>query len=177
MIATLSDSKSLCPDDPQAAARSAGLRYVRDDRPGIRRIRCGKAFRYLDPTGQPVRDEVTRARIRSLAIPPAYTAVWICPLANGHLQATGRDARGRKQYRYHPRWRCVRDETKYDRMIAFGQALPRLRARVQADLSLPGLPRPKVLATVVRSMLATTPPDPGRQQRRGYALLLTVRSA
>ncbi|HYT89039.1 MAG TPA: hypothetical protein VEL76_10045, partial [Gemmataceae bacterium] len=143
------------PDCPQSTARSAGLRYVRDDCPGIRRVRCGKSFRYLDSSGQPLRDEVTLARIRSLAIPPAWTDVWICALANGHLQATGRDAHGRKQYRYHPRWRTVRDETKYDRMIAFGQALPRLRARVEADLALPGLPRPKVLATVVR-LLATT---------------------
>src|SRR6185312_3313911 len=99
-------------------------------------------------------DEETLARIESLVIPPAWTGVWICPAANGHLQATGRDARGRKQYRYHPRWRAVRDDTKYDRMVAFGLALPRLRARVEADLALPGLPRPKVLATVVR-LLAT----------------------
>jgi DNA topoisomerase-1 len=143
------------PDPARDAARDAGLRYVRDDRPGIRRVRRGKAFRYLRPEGEPVRDDETLARIRSLAIPPAYTDVWICPHANGHLQATGRDARGRKQYRYHPRWRAVRDETKYDRVVAFGLALPRLRARVEADLALAGLPRLKVLATVVR-LLATT---------------------
>ena len=142
-------------DAARDAARDAGLRYVRDDRPGIRRVWRGEALRYLGPDGRPIRDESTLARIRSLAIPPAYTDVWICPLANGHLQATGRDARGRKQYRYHPRWRAVRDGTKFDRMIAFGLALPRVRARVEADLALPGLPRPKVLATVVR-LLATT---------------------
>jgi DNA topoisomerase-1 len=141
--------------DPVASAKVAGLRYTPDDRPGIRRIRCGKGFRYLDPDGRPVRDAETLGRIRSLAIPPAWTGVWICPHSNGHLQATGRDARGRKQYRYHPRWRAVRDETKYDRLIAFGLALPRIRARVEADLSRPGLPRPKVLATVVR-LLETT---------------------
>ncbi len=143
------------PPDPVASARAAGLRYVRDDRPGIRRVRSGKGFRYVDPDGVPIRDPDTRARIRSLAIPPAWTDIWICPQAHGHLQATGRDARGRKQYRYHPRWRTVRDETKYDRLIAFGQALPKLRARVDVDLALPGLPRRKVLATVVR-LLETT---------------------
>jgi DNA topoisomerase-1 len=143
------------PDDPVAAARAAGLRYVRDDRPGIRRVRRGGGFGYTDPDGRSVTDEETLGRIRALAIPPAWTDVWICPSPNGHLQATGRDAKGRKQYRYHPRWREVRDETKYDRMVAFGLALPRLRARVEADLARPGLPREKVLATVVR-LLETT---------------------
>src|SRR5262249_19794575 len=141
--------------DPITSARIAGLRYVSDDRPGIRRVRSGKGFRYLDPDGHPVKDDETLGRIRSLVIPPAWTDVWICPLHNGHLQAPGRDARGRKQYRCHPRWRQVRNETKYDRMIAFGKALPRLRARVEADLARPGLPRSKVLATVVR-LLETT---------------------
>ncbi len=141
--------------DPLESAREAGLRYVNDDHPGIRRIRKGKQFRYLGPDGKPVRDAETLQRIRALAIPPAWTAVWICPLANGHLQATGYDARGRKQYRYHPRWRAVRDETKYYRMIAFAQALPAIRARVEKDLAQPGLPRTKVLATVVR-LLETT---------------------
>ncbi len=141
--------------EPAESAREAGLRYVSDDRPGIRRLRAGKHFRYVGPDGKPVRDEETLARIRSLAIPPAWTDVWVCPLARGHLQATGRDARGRKQYRYHPRWRATRDETKYDRMAAFGRALPAVRARVDADLARPGLPREKVLATVAR-LLETT---------------------
>jgi DNA topoisomerase I len=141
--------------DPVESAREAGLRYVSDDRPGIRRVRRGKGFRYVGTDDKPVRDPDTLRRIRSLAIPPAWTDVWICPLATGHLQATGHDARGRKQYRYHPRWRAVRDETKYDRMIAFAQALPHIRARVEQDLAQSGLPRMKVLATVVR-LLETT---------------------
>jgi len=143
------------PADPVGAARAAGLRYVHDDRPGIRRARSGKAFRYVGPDGRPVRDDDTVKRIRSLAIPPAWTDVWICPLPNGHIQASGRDARGRKQYRYHPRWRQARDETKYHRMVAFGLALPAIRDRVEADLALPGLPRRRVLAAVVR-LLETT---------------------
>jgi DNA topoisomerase-1 len=138
-----------------AAARAAGLRHVDDRGPGIRRVRAGSGFRYTDPDGKPVRLSEELGRIRSLAIPPAWTDVWICPNPAGHLQATGRDARGRKQYRYHPRWRAVRDETKYDRMIAFGQALPTIRERTERDLALPGLPREKVLATVVR-LLETT---------------------
>jgi DNA topoisomerase I len=142
-------------DSPETAARSVGLRYVHDNRPAIRRIRSGKSFRYLGPSNEPIRDEATLARIRSLVIPPAWTDVWICSLANGHLQATGRDVRRRKQYRYHPQWRTVRDETKFDRMVAFGQALPRLRARVEEDLGLPGLPCPKVLATVVQLLEST----------------------
>jgi DNA topoisomerase-1 len=135
--------------DPPAAAKAAGLRYVNDNRPGIRRERDGEAFRYLDPDGDTVGDEATLKRIKSLAIPPAWTDVWICQYANGHLQATGRDARGRKQYRYHPRWRDVRDEVKYERMIKFGQALPAIRREVDRALKLPGLPREKVLATIV----------------------------
>jgi DNA topoisomerase I len=149
-------------DDPQAvaadpvlSARLAGLRHVTDGKPGIRRRRRGKGFSYLDPTGQPLRDPPVRRRIEALAVPPAWTAVWICPQTNGHLQATGRDARGRKQYRYHPDWRAVRDETKFGRMVAFGEALPRLRARLDSDLARTGLPREKVLAAVVK-LLETT---------------------
>jgi DNA topoisomerase I len=115
----------------------------------------GNHFRYVDSSSRAVRDSETLQRIRSLVIPPAWENVWICPIPNGHLQATGRDARGRKQYRYHLRWREIRDETKYDRMIAFGLALPEVRARTEADLARPGLPRPKVLAAVVR-LLETT---------------------
>ena len=136
--------------DAPAAARAAGLRYVGDSRPGLARIPLdGGGFRYVDAHGAPVEDEATLGRIRALAIPPAWRDVWICPQANGHLQATGRDARGRKQYRYHARWRSVRDEVKYERMIAFGQALPAIRQAVDAALKLPGLPREKVLATIV----------------------------
>ena len=131
------------------AARQAGLRYVCDDVPGIRRVRSGKGFRYVDPRGRTVTDDATLARIRSLVIPPAWTDVWICPLANGHLQAIGRDKRGRKQYRYHPRWRETRDETKYERMAPFAHTLPRIRRRIGRDLKRRGLPREKVLATVV----------------------------
>lgn len=141
--------------DPEESARAAGLRYVYDSRPGIRRRRYGKGFRYVGVDGQVVRDSEVLRRIRSLAIPPAWTDVWICNNPNGHLQATGRDARGRKQSRYHPKWREVRDEAKYDRMLLFAEALPKIRAQVEKDLSLPGLPREKVLATVVR-LLETT---------------------
>src|SRR5262245_15950029 len=130
------------PKDPVQAAQAAGLRYVQDDRPGIRRVRAGRGFRYFRPDGTAVRDPEELGRIRSLAIPPAWTDVWICPSPNGHLQATGRDARGRKQHRYHPRWREVRDEAKYGRLMAFGRALPKIRARVQRELaqSVPDLP-------------------------------------
>lgn len=141
--------------DPEESSRLAHLRYVSDSKPGIRRKRWGRSFRYFDPEGQPIRDEKTLARIKSLAIPPAWREVWICPLSYGHLQATGRDAKGRKQSRYHPRWREVRDETKYERMRVFGEWLPRIRERVQHDLAHPGLPREKVLATIVR-LLETT---------------------
>ena len=141
--------------DPPAAAKAAGLRYVHDDRPGILREPAKDGFRYLDAKGEPVEDEATLKRIKSLAIPPAWTDVWICPQANGHLQATGRDARGRKQYRYHPKWREVRDEVKYERMIKFGKALPQIRKEVDRALSLPGLPREKVLATIVYLLEAT----------------------
>ncbi len=135
--------------DPPLAARAAGLRYVSDSKPGLSRVAAKEGFRYLDAGGDPVDDEATLARIKALAIPPAWTGVWICAQANGHLQATGRDARGRKQYRYHARWRSVRDDVKYERMIAFGRALPGIRQAVDAALRQPGLPREKVLATVV----------------------------
>jgi DNA topoisomerase-1 len=137
------------------AARAASLRHASDAMPGIRRELRGTHARYLGPDGAAVRDAGTLARIRSLAIPPAWSEVWICPDPDGHLQATGRDARGRKQYRYHARWRQVRDETKFHRMIAFGEALPRIRERVAADLARPGLPREKVLATVTRLLEVT----------------------
>jgi DNA topoisomerase-1 len=118
-------------------------------------VRAGRGFRYVGPDGRPVRDSETLQRLRTLAIPPAWVRVWICPLAHGHLQATGFDDRGRKQYRYHPRWRAVRDANKYRKLIAFGLALPAIRARTEEHLALAGLPRPKVLATVVR-LLDTT---------------------
>jgi DNA topoisomerase-1 len=143
------------PVAPLESAQAAGLRYVTDASPGIRRKRAGSGFRYVDVDGRTVRDPATLARIRSLAVPPAYTDVWICPSPNGHIQATGRDARGRKQYRYHPKWRQVRDETKFGRMLAFSAALPRLRRRVEKDLARAGLPREKVLATVVRLLECT----------------------
>ncbi len=140
---------------PVEAAKAAGLRYVSDATPGIQRKRAGKHFSYLGRDGKPIHDEEQLKRIRSLGIPPAWTNVWICPNPRGHIQATGRDAKGRKQYRYHPKWRIIRDETKYDRMMDFGKALPLIRERVEHDLRLHGLPREKVLATVVR-LLDTT---------------------
>ena len=142
-------------EEAKQAARAAGLRYISDTRPGIRREKRGDSFHYRAPDGQAIDDLDTLARIKSLAIPPAYTDVWISPLPNGHLQATGRDAKGRKQYRYHPKWRAFRDGNKYDRMMAFGAALPRIRERVAQDLARPGLPREKVLATIVRLLEAT----------------------
>jgi DNA topoisomerase-1 len=141
--------------DPLESAKAAGLRYVTDDEPGIRRQKRGKGFTFLDPQGKTVKDEKTLERIRKLAIPPAWTDVWICPRPNGHLQATGRDARGRKQYRYHANWREVRDETKFGRMIAFGDSLPKIRERIDRDMSQRGLGREKVLATVIK-LLETT---------------------
>ncbi|WP_353073072.1 DNA topoisomerase IB [Tunturiibacter gelidoferens] len=141
--------------DPAESAKAAGLRYVTDTKPGIQRKPWRKAFRYLDADGKAVRDTETLARIKSLVIPPAWTGVWICPNPKGHLQVTGRDARGRKQSRYHPRWREIRDETKYERMVIFGAALPAIRDHVEQDLSIAGLPRAKVLATIVRLMETT----------------------
>src|SRR6202165_2669567 len=134
--------------DPVASARAAGLRYVSDQSPGIRRKRVGTAVTPIASDGHTIRDAETINRIKRLVIPPAWTDVWICPDPRGHLQATGRDARGRKQYRYHPRWREVRDEVKYGRLIAFAQALPRIRRRTAADLRKSGLRREKVLAVV-----------------------------
>jgi DNA topoisomerase-1 len=145
----------LATEGPPEAAKAAGLRYTTDAIPGIRRVKRGRGFAYVAPDGKPITDKNELARIASLAIPPAYTDVWICPIPNGHLQATGRDARGRKQYRYHKRWRAVRDETKFHRMVAFAKALPNVRAAVARDLALPGLPREKVLATVVSLLEAT----------------------
>lgn len=141
--------------DPAEAAKDAGLRYVSDDQPGYTRRKKGDDFEYFDTAGKAITDETRLLRIRRLAIPPAYTDVWICPTANGHLQATGRDARGRKQYRYHEKWREARDETKYDRMLIFGAALPKIRERVEADISLPKLPKNKVLATIISIMERT----------------------
>lgn len=135
--------------DPVQSAERAGLRYVTDQKPGITRKRRGKSFVYVAPSGTAVRDEATLKRIRSLVIPPAWTEVWICPDPNGHIQATGRDARGRKQYRYHTRFREVRDETKYEKIFDFAAALPKIRARCAQDLAQPGLSREKVLAAVV----------------------------
>lgn len=138
-----------------AHARSAGLRYVDDRHPGLRRERTRSGFAYFDAHGKTISDEDELARIRALAIPPAYEDVWICPHPHGHVQATARDAKGRKQYRYHKRWREVRDANKYETTIAFARALPRLRERVEADFAKPDLSHDKVLATVVR-MLETT---------------------
>ena len=140
---------TLEPPEAQAQAEEAGLRYVNDTMPGIRRKRVGKGFTYIGPDDERITDEERLAWYRRLAIPPAWTDVWICPVKRGHIQATGRDARGRKVYRYHPRWREVRDEAKYERMLAFARALPRIRQRVDEDLGRPGLPREKVLAAVV----------------------------
>ena len=135
--------------DPEDAAISAGLVYVNDDMPGIRRVRAGKGFSYRDAQGQTITDRATRKRLAALAVPPAYTDVWICPDPQGHILATGRDAKGRKHYRYHPGFREIRDGTKYDRMLDFAQVLPGLRARVDADMARRGLPAEKVLATIV----------------------------
>ena len=137
------------------AAEEAGLQYVSDDRPGYTRRANDGDFEYLDTQGKQIRDERRLLRIKRLAIPPAWTDVWICPSANGHIQAIGRDARRRKQYCYHERWREVRDENKFDRLAQFAKALPNIRRRVAQDLNLPGLPRRKVLATIVRLLERT----------------------
>jgi DNA topoisomerase I len=141
--------------DPTDVAESAGLTYVTDEAKGITRERDGDSFKYTKSTGHPVTDEATLERIRKLAIPPAWTDVWICPKPSGHLQATGRDARGRKQYRYHPQFREVSEQTKYEHMLEFARALPAIRAKVAEHMALRGLPREKVLATVVH-LLETT---------------------
>lgn len=143
------------PIDPIESARIAGLRYVRDTDPGIRRTRSGDGFTYVAPDGHTIHDRATLDRIRSLAIPPAYTDVWICPDPLGHIQATGLDARGRKQYRYHAQYRQVRDATKFGKMLPFSDALPRIRRRVDADLARRGLPRSRVLAAIVRLLEST----------------------
>jgi DNA topoisomerase-1 len=140
---------------PKAELKAAHLTYVSDLDPGIRRRKAGSGFNYLDAEGKPVTSEATLDRIHKLAIPPAWTEVWIAPTEHGHIQATGRDIKGRKQYRYHERWRQVRDEGKYDRLIAFGRALPRLRKQIDHDLARRGLPREKVLAAVIRVMEIT----------------------
>lgn len=145
----------LHPLTPEAAAAEAGLRYVSDAKPGIQRRRQGTGFAYRLPDGTNVRDAALLARIRGLVIPPAWTNVWICPSAAGHIQATGRDARGRKQYIYHPEFRSLRESGKYDQLPAFARLLPGIRARVAADMARPGLPRDKVLATIVH-LLETT---------------------
>ncbi|GMU19921.1 MAG: DNA topoisomerase [Phycisphaerae bacterium] len=144
-VRTLPDPRQ----DPAAAARYAGLRYVTDTQPGIRRVRQGRGFGYKGADGRPLKAPDVLARIRSLVIPPAWTDVWICPHANGHIQAIGRDDRGRKQYRYHDKWREVGAATKFHRMAAFGKALPAIRRIIARHMRLPGLKREKVLATVV----------------------------
>jgi DNA topoisomerase-1 len=141
--------------DPVESAKIAGLRYVTDDSPGIRRQRRGRGFSYIDVDGERITDSSELKRLKSLVIPPAFEDVWICPMPNGHLQATGRDAKGRKQYRYHPRWCKIRSQTKFNRMIPFCAALPLIREQTERDLALRGLPREKVLAVVVR-LLETT---------------------
>ncbi|WP_210348215.1 DNA topoisomerase IB [Methylobacterium sp. SD274] len=141
--------------DPRDAAIEAGLTYVDADRPGLTRRRSGTGFSYRDAKGKPVRDPKILKRVRSLAVPPAYTDVWICPRADGHIQATGRDAKGRKQYRYHPDFRQARDSTKFEHIMAFADALPAIRARVEEDMSRRGLSREKVLATIVHLLEAT----------------------
>ena len=159
--------------DPKAAAEHAGLTYVSDERPGVRRERKGKGFRYVSADGGKVDDVSTLRRIKSLAIPPAWTDVWICKSANGHIQATGRDAKGRKQYRYHARFREVREGTKYHRMLAFAESLPAIRQKVNEHLALRGLPREKVLATVVHLLEATlirVGSDEYAKQNKSYGL-------
>jgi DNA topoisomerase-1 len=137
-------------DYPKRSAVEAGLRYVSGEEPGFSRKKNGSGFAFYDTAGKLIRDSAVLKRIRSLVIPPAWRDVWICPKANGHLQVIGIDARGRRQYRYHEDWRVVRDETKYERVMSFARALPRIRTRVDNDLKLPGLPKAKVLATVVK---------------------------
>jgi len=164
--------------EPAEAARIAGLRYVDDRRPGLGRRASGKGFRYVDAGGRVIRDAAALGRIRTLAIPPAWQQVWICPSEHGHIQATGRDARGRKQYIYHPDWVRVRDANKFARMQTFGRTLAGIRRRVACDLALPGMPREKVLATVVR-LLDTTRIRVGNKEyakQNGSYGLTTLRS-
>ncbi len=159
--------------DPQDAAESVGLIYVTDEQPGIRRQRDGDGFAYTKPNGAAITDEKVLERVRKLAIPPAYEDVWICTRANGHLQATGRDAKGRKQYRYHAKFREVRDGTKYEHMLEFAAALPEIRTSIDRDIKLRGMPREKVLATIVH-LLETTMIRVGNEdyakQNKSYGL-------
>src|SRR2546421_1331530 len=134
------------------AAKEAGLVYVSDESPGITRKKHGSGFVYLDAHGKPIADDETLQRIHHLAIPPAYRDVWICPNPRGHIQAVGRDDRGRKQYRYHDRWRATRDESKYEKIIDFAKTLPTIRHQTAEHLKLPGLPKDKVLAAIVQIM-------------------------
>lgn len=159
--------------DPLASARAAGLHHTTDAPPGIRRVRHGSTFRYFGPSGRRVTNREDLARIKSLVIPPAWEDVWISPDPYGHLQVTGRDARGRKQYRYHPKWRAVRDETKYYRLIGFAKALPAIRRRTSADLRRRGLEREKVLALVVQLLektLIRVGNDEYARQNRSFGL-------
>ena len=179
MTTTANTAASIVAALPADSARAAGLRYTTDARPGIRRTRQGKSFRYVDPAGKPVRAAAELTRIRSLVIPPAWTDVWICGDPRGPLQATGRDARGRKQYRYHTKWRKVRDETKYHRVIGFAHALPAIRRKTSEHLRREGLPREKVLATVVRLLektLIRVGNDEYARSNRSYGLT-TMRDA
>jgi DNA topoisomerase I len=167
------DSDTTVIAEPQQAAASAGLRYVTDSRPGIRRRKSGAGFFYVHSGGARISDANTLKRVRALAIPPAWKDVWICPYSDGHLQATGRDARGRKQYLYHPRFREIRDSTKYQHVIAFADTLPAIRAKVREHMALPGLPREKVVATVVYLLdktLIRVGNDDYAKQNKSYGL-------
>ena len=163
--ATSSDREPAAVPDKQAL-RAAGLRFVNDSQPGIRRHRAGQGFRYTHAGKRRVADSEVLQRIRALAIPPAYVRVWICESPTGHLQATGYDNRGRKQYRYHPQWRVMRDDAKFERMVEFGAALPRLRRRIRQDLARPGLPHDKVLALIVALLDSTCSRIGNRQYAR-----------
>jgi DNA topoisomerase-1 len=154
-VAAAAKSERHVADEPRSAAEASGLLYVDEQGPGITRKRTGKSFAYRDQHGKLIKDPALLTQIRAIAVPPAYEDVWICPDPNGHIQATGRDERGRKQYRYHPRWRALRDETKYEHILEFGRTLPHLRQRVAADMKRSGLSRRKVLASVV-SLLEKT---------------------
>jgi DNA topoisomerase I len=159
-------------EESVASAQAAGLVFVSDDTKGINRKPRGKVFQYFLPSGARLKDRAELARIRKLAIPPAWTDVWICPSPNGHIQATGRDARGRKQYRYHPDWSRIRDEAKYDRLLTFAHALPRIRKVVQEHMAERGLGRNKVLSTVVHLLLtrygAPWPGSRGWSSKRAF---------
>lgn len=172
-------SKSAPSSEAVESAKEAGLRYVSDTRPGIRREMGPLGFKYISTTGRVIRNKAEITRINKLAIPPAWKHVWICPDPRGHIQATGRDAKGRKQYRYHAQWRSSRDETKYDRMIAFADTLPKIRRRTTADLGKAGLPREKVLATVVQLLeksLIRVGNDEYAKKNRSFGLT-TMRSS